>query len=273
MSVVSDICQEILAGLDDDILEYIVGALKEYYSSGGGVSNDDDADEETIDMITNFLESSGYVSNESEARAKAKELIARLKAPASSSSSSSSSSTAVTSAIASSNGAPLQKLSDDVKKMTLTIDKEFTFNNETTSNVNKNTIIEDPAAISTTKANGGKQQSSSSKNSKKVDSHSHRALQQVYEQSAELEAELQAARIASIQSRSQLGSYKGSLDATNFTLPNPGGGQPLLEDSACRLVWGHCYGLIGRNGMGKSTLLKALAARRVGDIPSNVTVH
>jgi ATP-binding cassette subfamily F protein 3 len=258
-------------GLDDDILEYIVGALEEYYSSGGGggVSNDDGADEEeTIDMVTNFLESSGYVSNESEARAKAKELIARLKAPASSSSSSSSS--AVSSAIAS-NGAPLQKLSDDVKKMTLTIGKEFTFNTETTSNNNKNTIIEDPA-ISTTKANG-KQQSSSSKNSKKVDSHSHRALQQVYEQSAELEAELQAARIASIQSRCKLGSYKGSLDATNFTLPNPGGGQPLLEDSVCRLVWGHCYGLIGRNGTGKSTLLKALAARRVGDIPSNVTVH
>lgn len=29
----------------------------------------------------------------------------------------------------------------------------------------------------------------------------------------------------------------------------------------------------GRNGKGKSTLLRALAARRVGNIPANVTVH
>lgn len=46
------ICQEVvLTGLDDDILEYIVGSLEEYCSSGGGVSNDDDvSEEETIDM-------------------------------------------------------------------------------------------------------------------------------------------------------------------------------------------------------------------------------
>jgi ATP-binding cassette subfamily F protein 3 len=260
MRFLNDICKEVLTGLDDDILEYIVGALEEYSSSAGGSNDDDASEEEASDMITNFLESAGYVNSESEARMKAKELIARLQAPALSSTAVDNSSSSI--------GAPLQKLSDDVKKMTLSIDKEFTFNE--TSNNNKNTIIEDPTAISTKKTNG--KQQSSSKN-KKVDSHSLRALQQANEQSAELETELQAARIASIQSRTQLGSYKGSLDVTNFTLPNPGGGQPLLEDSACRLVWGRRYGLIGRNGMGKSTLLKALAARRVGDIPPNVTVH
>ena len=31
--------------------------------------------------------------------------------------------------------------------------------------------------------------------------------------------------------------------------------------------------MIGRNGKGKSTLLRALAARREGNIPANVTVH
>lgn len=254
MRLVNDICKEVLTGLDDDILEYIVGALEEYSSSAGG-SNDDDEEEETCDMITNFLESAGYVSNECEARAKAKDLIARLKvAPTSTASSCSSS------------GAPLHKLSEDVKKMNLSTSLLTAAATSTLKN-NKNTFIED--TVSTKKANG--KQQSSSKN-RKV-SHSLRALQQANEQSAELEAELQAARITSIQSRTQLGSYKGSLDASNFTLPNPGGGQPLLEDSVCRLVWGHRYGLIGRNGMGKSTLLKALAARRVGDIPPNVTVH
>ena len=63
------------------------------------------------------------------------------------------------------------------------------------------------------------------------------------------------------------------LDAASFTLPNPGGWQPLLEDTACRLVWGKRYSLIRRNGMGKSTMLQAFAAPRVGNVPPNVSVH
>ena len=92
-------------------------------------------------------------------------------------------------------------------------------------------------------------------------------------EASEVESELRLARIAAAKSRFELGAYKGALDAPSFTLPNPGGGTPLLEDSACRLVWGRRYGLIGRNGSGKSTMLRALAARRVGEIPPNVAVH
>jgi ATPase subunit of ABC transporter with duplicated ATPase domains len=62
-------------------------------------------------------------------------------------------------------------------------------------------------------------------------------------------------------------------EAPRFTLANPGGGQPLLENASLTLVRGRRYGLIGRNGKGKSTLLRALACRRVGEVPSNVTVH
>ena len=36
---------------------------------------------------------------------------------------------------------------------------------------------------------------------------------------------------------------------------------------------GRIYALIGRNGKGKSTLLRALASRLVGDIPPALTVH
>lgn len=39
------------------------------------------------------------------------------------------------------------------------------------------------------------------------------------------------------------------------------------------LVPGRRYGLIGRNGKGKSTLLKALAARRVGALPASLAVY
>ena len=90
---------------------------------------------------------------------------------------------------------------------------------------------------------------------------------------AEVDAELAAARVTAALDRSRLGAYKGALEASAFTLPNPGGGAPLLEDASFVLVRGRCYGLIGRNGKGKSTLLRAMAARRVGDVPSNVAVH
>jgi ATP-binding cassette subfamily F protein 3 len=89
----------------------------------------------------------------------------------------------------------------------------------------------------------------------------------------ELEQEIEAAKLLAAKSRSEQGAYNGVLEASDFTLPNPGGGAPLLEKAALCLVRGHRYGLIGRNGKGKSTLLKAMAARRVGNIPPNVTVH
>ena len=47
----------------------------------------------------------------------------------------------------------------------------------------------------------------------------------------------------------------------------------LLENASFNLVRGRIYGLIGRNGKGKSTLLKAVAGRTVGGIPPELTVH
>ena len=46
----------------------------------------------------------------------------------------------------------------------------------------------------------------------------------------------------------------------------------LLKDTTLELNYGRRYGLIGRNGSGKSTFLKALAARDVA-IPEHIDVH
>ena len=99
------------------------------------------------------------------------------------------------------------------------------------------------------------------------------ALTKVSKEQSEVETELESAILMAAKSRREIGAYKGHIEARSFTLANPGGGANLLEDAQCILVRGKIYGLIGRNGKGKSTMLRALAARRVGDVPPNVSVH
>jgi ATP-binding cassette subfamily F protein 3 len=63
------------------------------------------------------------------------------------------------------------------------------------------------------------------------------------------------------------------IESQAFALPNPGGGENLLDDCTLRLVAGHRYGLNGRNGKGKSTLLRHIAAQRVKGFPSLLSIH
>jgi len=92
-------------------------------------------------------------------------------------------------------------------------------------------------------------------------------------QSAQLDAEVEAAREKAVRLRADKGSFNGALEIGPLTLPNPGGGLDLLEGASFNMTSGRRYGLIGRNGKGKSTLLRYLAARRVGGMPDSVTVH
>mmetsp|Transcript_30482 Transcript_30482/g.73134 ORF Transcript_30482/g.73134 Transcript_30482/m.73134 type:complete len:749 (-) Transcript_30482:30-2276(-) len=245
MSNVREVCTELLPDLDEDIFDYIVGALEEF-------QGDPDADaEETATMVSSFLESAGYVEDEEEAMVKAKQLIDQL------------SNSGGGGAAAAASKEP-QKLSENVKKMTLSLgDVAALVEDEPKAKSTTNTLITEE-----TNTTASKNKKRDNPKSKKPSEY-----QQAQQQALEVETELHAARIAAVQARTKMGAYKGALDAPSFTLPNPGGGQPLLEDAACRLVWGRRYGLIGRNGMGKSTLLRALAARRVGEVPVNVTVH
>eukprot|EP00927_Polykrikos_kofoidii_P003866 TRINITY_DN11555_c0_g1_i1.p1 TRINITY_DN11555_c0_g1~~TRINITY_DN11555_c0_g1_i1.p1 ORF type:complete len:744 (-),score=152.43 TRINITY_DN11555_c0_g1_i1:231-2267(-) len=94
-----------------------------------------------------------------------------------------------------------------------------------------------------------------------------------FAQSAELDAEVERAREKAVQLRSTKGAFNGSIEIGPLTLPNPGGGLDLLEEASFTMTPGRRYGLIGRNGKGKSTLLRYLAARRVGGMPDSVSVH
>jgi len=253
MTSVQQVCQELLPDLDEDIFDYIVGALEEFQSEAVGAADPD----ETEAMISGFLESAEYVSEPEEAAAKAQELVARVSAAASGSCSS---------------DVP-QKLSEETKKMMIRVD-EHPSSGAAAARVNKNTLMENEPVSDKDQKLAKKRDDKASKKQEKAQKYGKQTpAQQAEQQALQVDAELAAARIAAVQARTKLGAYKGALDAKSFTLPNPGGGQPLLEDAACRLVWGRRYGLIGRNGTGKSTMLRAFAARRVGEVPPNVTVH
>ena len=58
------------------------------------------------------------------------------------------------------------------------------------------------------------------------------------------------------------------IDVKNLTLSI--GGRELLDHAHLRIVQGVHYVLAGRNGTGKSSLLRALAERRVPGVPSNL---
>ncbi len=96
---------------------------------------------------------------------------------------------------------------------------------------------------------------------------------QIQQQRAAEEEALQNALTTAVTLRRKRGAYTGSVEAADFSLPNPGGGRDLLESASFSLQRGRVYGLIGRNGKGKSTLLRAVARRAVGNIPAELTVH
>ena len=253
-------CQKLLPGLDDDIFEYLVGLLSEEI---------DDV-EETTETIAQFLVGAEFCDDEEVAQATAKGLLEELLVGNDNDDSSAGA------AAADNTANTTRKLETPIAALSLQdVAAEDPQAASAEAKSKMNTIMEDQTATSSKQARAAKKQAKIGGSATETKGRSAKlsVFEQAQAEKMELEEELQEARIASIQSRRTQGAYKGALDASAFTLPNPGGGQPLLEDASCTLVWGRRYGLIGRNGTGKSTLLRAFAARRVGNIPPNVTVH
>jgi ATP-binding cassette subfamily F protein 3 len=63
-----------------------------------------------------------------------------------------------------------------------------------------------------------------------------------------------------------------TVNLTGVSLAPIDGGDLLLQDSALRFVDGRRYGLIGRNGVGKTTLLKAVARGEIRGFPESLRV-
>lgn len=72
----------------------------------------------------------------------------------------------------------------------------------------------------------------------------------------------------------QLGSGQGQNKSKDIKLDNIDvsiGGNRILTDTNLTLAHGHRYGLVGHNGVGKSTLLRALSKREL-PIPTHISI-
>ncbi|MGK3745546.1 MAG: ATP-binding cassette subfamily F protein 3 [Bacillariaceae sp.] len=244
-----DVCTELLPDLDEDIFEYVVGIIEDV--------DTDDLDE-TSEMIAGLLSGAEYCPSDEESAELAKKLLSKFanknggdknnKVKSSSSSSAAADAPLKTLKALKINDTIVEKSSEKISKK-----KDFEpINND------------EDTAITSKKAARLESKRKNRKTSKKKNKPS--ALDLAEKEQAELEAELVAARVKSVLERTRLGAYRGSLDAKSFTLPNPGGGMPLLEDAACRFVWGRRYGLIGRNGVGECVNLYIIFDRVADDI-------
>ena len=59
--------------------------------------------------------------------------------------------------------------------------------------------------------------------------------------------------------------FRGDILITNLTLII--GGKTLLEQAQLKLVQGRKYGLVGRNGIGKTTLINGITRKEIEKFP------
>lgn len=72
----------------------------------------------------------------------------------------------------------------------------------------------------------------------------------------------------------QLGGSAGAAKSKDIKIDSVDvsiGGKRILSDTSLTLAYGRRYGLVGQNGIGKSTLLRALSRREV-PIPTHITI-
>ena len=232
-----DACNRLLVELDEDIRDYIIEML-------GG----DESEEEMKAAVTDFLVSTEHCADEDQVTLKVTELFASL--------------SAATPTDPATLDAELRVLDATVSLSASADDRLF---REKDDSGLGGRLVGIDEALSTRKKRKAEREAELKA--------TRNAYQRILVQRAAEEAALQNAVTNAVKLRRQLGAFTGAVEAKSFSLPNPGGGRELLENASFTLTRGRIYALIGRNGKGKSTLLRALASRAVGDIPPELTVH
>lgn len=220
---------------DDTILEYIVGVLDdEHYDHG-------DDGEETYEHLGPILLESGCCADEGEAREACRQLAAKLEAASNPAGGSHKALSTGPVLLAEADGKAL--LFQELKSGKDLIQTPFG---------NLPSISEkDKAKLEKARAR---------------DAAAARAAAEAHQQRA-------AAHLAG--NRPTIQRNKGScagrdIQLENFSVSN--GGRDLIEDASVIMAYGRRYGLIGRNGTGKTTFLRALAGGEIKGLPTGCQV-
>eukprot|EP00967_Tisochrysis_lutea_P128153 scaffold218869_cov36-Tisochrysis_lutea.AAC.1 len=242
-------CSSLLSGLDEDVMEYIVEMFINGEDTGG----------ELLDALAEFLLSYEYCESESAAKAKAQQLIAAI-LPSTDSVVGENAEVSEATRMPTDSSAP--KLL--VESINLAEVGGELFKQPEEYELGGRLVGIDEAMEDRKKRKAAREEE-------------RRATRRMYDKVAAQRAKedelLEAARVQAVRLRRERGAYLGSVEAKPFSMPNPGGGPDLLENATFTLQRGRRYGLIGRNGTGKSTLLRSLASRQLGDIPAALTIH
>lgn len=68
------------------------------------------------------------------------------------------------------------------------------------------------------------------------------------------------------------GQKGGNLDIDLYDFTVTVGGRDLLKEAQVKFSFGKRYGLIGRNGIGKTVLMNTVAGRADGLIPNHISI-
>jgi len=252
---VKAVCEELLKGLDPDVLEYISGCVL-----------DDDKllpKEDLVEVVAPLLESADLCSSDSEAEALAEQLWEKLSADGLGTEMKAEV-VLLKSAVLMGGAEKEEEQKRDEKFMLMDPKLARRGGNAFGTNVVEEELdVHSKAAIA------------KARNDAKAKAKREAAAEAARKEQLEMEDELAQARIqvARLRLKGDMESSSNVLETEPFELPNPGGGENLLEDVCLRLVPGHRYGLIGRNGKGKSTLLRWFASRRIKGLPKLLSVH
>jgi ATP-binding cassette subfamily F protein 3 len=252
-------CAEVLVGLDEDTVEYIAGSCGE----DGEVTIEE---EDLTEMVAAMLIDAEVAADDESAGALVAKLWARLHGRDDSAAGAADVAEAARQERAKALEPKLLTKKVDLKKVAQAYDEAAT---KMSVQIDKTTINNE---IDTTKADDADGEGGDPKAAANMAARCERLSAEVMKENDSLETEMAAAREAAALARTEGGGGHalGAIETGNFSLPNPGGGADLLESAAAVLVPGRRYGLIGRNGKGKSTLLKYLSARQAQHHPLTV---
>ena len=85
-----------------------------------------------------------------------------------------------------------------------------------------------------------------------------------------LEMKQMRAAVPMIVNHTKDSSHTIDIITNNVTLIV--GGKSLLDDAYLKLSYGRKYGLVGRNGVGKTTLLNSIARKEIEGIPQHIHI-